>query len=154
MSLSGHSLPTRAGIAPVAGASCDRSTAVLGKRSATRSSGRIDPDLSLWRRIAADRPSRRPAVLAALLRWRHRGPFPALWRDIARVSTESVVLREGFERYSPVLRDADKRWRGRPLSCDISTDDTRNDLPSVRLIDRDGRAVEPCQAGAADLPRP
>ena len=53
--------------------------------------------------------ARRPKLLAALLRWRHRGTFLTLWHDIARVSTESVVLRQGFERYSPVLRDDDKR---------------------------------------------
>jgi DNA-binding CsgD family transcriptional regulator len=47
-----------------------------------------------------------------------------------------------------------QHWRGRPLSCDISTDDTRHDLPSVRRIDRDCRAVESCPAGADDLPRP
>ena len=56
--------------------------------------------------------ARRPKLLAALLRWRHRGTFLALWHDIARVSTESVVLRQGFERYSPVLRDDDKRSPG------------------------------------------
>ena len=55
---------------------------------------------------------RRPTLLAALLRWRHRGTFLALWHDIALVSTESVVLRQGFERYSPVLRDDDKRSPG------------------------------------------
>ena len=53
--------------------------------------------------------ARRPALLAALLRWRHRGTFLTLWHDIARVSTDSVVLRQGFERYSPVLRDDDNR---------------------------------------------
>ena len=51
-------------------------------------------------------------LLAALLRWRHRGTFLALWHDIARVSTKSVVLRQGFERYSPVLRDEDQRSPG------------------------------------------
>ena len=56
--------------------------------------------------------ARRPKLLAALLRWRHRGTFLTRWHDIARVSTESVVLRRGFERYSPVLRDDDKRSPG------------------------------------------
>ncbi len=36
----------------------------------------------------------------------------------------------------------------------MSTEDTRKDLPSVRLIDRDGRAVEPCEPGGDDLARP
>jgi hypothetical protein len=31
---------------------------------------------------------------------------------ISRVSTQSVVLRQGFQRYSPVLRDDDKRSAG------------------------------------------
>jgi hypothetical protein len=46
------------------------------------------------------------------VRWRHRGTFLALWHDVARVSIDSVVLRQGFERYSPVLRDNDKRSAG------------------------------------------
>ncbi len=56
--------------------------------------------------------ARRPKLLAALLRWRHRGTFLALWHDITHVSTGSVVLRQGFERYSPVLRDDDRRSGG------------------------------------------
>jgi hypothetical protein len=56
--------------------------------------------------------ARRPKLLAALLRWRHRGTFLALWQDIAHVTTESVSLRQGFERYSPVLRDDDRRSPG------------------------------------------
>jgi hypothetical protein len=49
--------------------------------------------------------ARRPAVLAALLRWRHRGTFLTLWDDVARIGAESVTLRAGFNRYSPILRD-------------------------------------------------
>ncbi|MGY4646559.1 PRC-barrel domain-containing protein [Mycobacterium sp. URHB0021] len=56
--------------------------------------------------------ARRPKLLAALLRWRHRGTFLALWHDIANVSAESVGLRQRFERYSPVLRDDDQRSSG------------------------------------------
>ena len=52
--------------------------------------------------------ARRPTLLAALLRWRHRGAFLTLWQDIAHVSAESVWLRQGFQRYSPVLRDDDR----------------------------------------------
>lgn len=51
--------------------------------------------------------ARRPAVLSALLRWRHRGTFLALWPDIQRIDTDSVTLRAGYSRYSPVLRDDD-----------------------------------------------
>ena len=53
--------------------------------------------------------ARRPKLLATLLRWRHRGTFLALWHDIARVNGKSVLLRQGFQRYSPILRDDDKR---------------------------------------------
>ena len=48
---------------------------------------------------------RRPAALAALLRWRHRRTFLALWDDVARVEAESVFLRDGFRRYAPALRN-------------------------------------------------
>jgi hypothetical protein len=48
-----------------------------------------------------------PALLAALLRWRHRGTFLADWDDVARVGSELVRLRAGYTRYSPVLRNAD-----------------------------------------------
>jgi hypothetical protein len=51
--------------------------------------------------------ARRPAVLAALLRRRHRGTFLTLWDDIAQIGAESVSLRDGFHRYSPILRDDD-----------------------------------------------
>jgi hypothetical protein len=46
-----------------------------------------------------------PAMLAALLRWRHRGTFLAAWEDVARVDEDRVVLRPQYTRYSPVLRD-------------------------------------------------
>jgi hypothetical protein len=49
----------------------------------------------------------RPAVLAALLRRRHRGTFLALWDDIGRIDADCVSLRDGFHRYSPILRDDD-----------------------------------------------
>ena len=51
--------------------------------------------------------ARRPAVLAALLRRRHRGTFLTLWGDIARIDAESVTLRNRFHRYSPILHDDD-----------------------------------------------
>ena len=43
-------------------------------------------------------------MLAALLRWRHRGTFLAGWEDVARVATDRSRLRPGYTRYSPVLR--------------------------------------------------
>ncbi|MGV0792720.1 hypothetical protein [Mycolicibacterium sp. XJ1819] len=44
-----------------------------------------------------------PRVLAALLRWRHRGTRLVLWNDVARVDTDAVTLRPGFKSYSPAL---------------------------------------------------
>jgi sporulation protein YlmC with PRC-barrel domain len=51
--------------------------------------------------------ARRPALLAAILRWRHRGTFLVLWDDIARVDDETVRLHANFGRYSPTLPDDD-----------------------------------------------
>ncbi|MEH3132617.1 MAG: PRC-barrel domain containing protein [Mycolicibacterium neoaurum] len=48
---------------------------------------------------------RRPAALAALLRWRHRGTFLALWRDLHVIDDSGIVLRDGFDRYSAVLKE-------------------------------------------------
>ena len=48
-----------------------------------------------------------PVMLAALLRWRHRGTFVAAWEDVARIESDLVRLRPAYTRYSPVLRDAD-----------------------------------------------
>jgi hypothetical protein len=48
-----------------------------------------------------------PVILAALLRWRHRGTFVAAWEDVARVGSDLVRLRPGYTRFSPVLRDVD-----------------------------------------------
>jgi hypothetical protein len=45
-----------------------------------------------------------PRVLAALLRWRHRGTFLAAWEDVALVGTDRIKLRPGYSRYSAVLR--------------------------------------------------
>ena len=47
----------------------------------------------------------RPAVLAALLRFRHRGTFLTLWSDVDRVERDEVRLRGGAIRYSAVLRN-------------------------------------------------
>jgi sporulation protein YlmC with PRC-barrel domain len=48
-----------------------------------------------------------PVMLAALLRWRHRGTFLAAWDDVARIESDLVRLRAGYTRYSAVLREAD-----------------------------------------------
>jgi hypothetical protein len=56
-----------------------------------------------WERSEADAP----AMLAALLRWRHSSTFLAAWDDVARVGSDLVRLRPGYTRHSPVLRNAD-----------------------------------------------
>ncbi len=48
-----------------------------------------------------------PVMLAALLRWRHRGTFLAARDDVARVGSDLVTLRTGYTRYSAVLRSTD-----------------------------------------------
>jgi len=53
-----------------------------------------------YERSAADAP----VMIAALLRWRHRGTFVAAWDDIARISSDLVKLRSDYTRYSPALR--------------------------------------------------
>lgn len=50
---------------------------------------------------------RQPRMLAALLRWRHRGTFLAAWDDIARVGADKITVRPGYTRYSAALRDSD-----------------------------------------------
>jgi hypothetical protein len=49
--------------------------------------------------------SGQPSALAALLRWRHRATFLAVWSDIAWLGPDSVGLRRGYRTYSPVLPD-------------------------------------------------
>ncbi len=44
-----------------------------------------------------------PWVLASLLRWRHRGTFLALWRDVDDVTSTRLTLQPEATRYSPVL---------------------------------------------------
>ncbi|MGE2691078.1 PRC-barrel domain-containing protein [Mycolicibacterium pulveris] len=48
-----------------------------------------------------------PKMIAALLRWGHRGTFLAAWEDIARLSNDHVTLRPGYTRYTAALRDAE-----------------------------------------------
>jgi len=47
-----------------------------------------------------------PALIADVLRWRARGSFLVLWRDLGSLSGDVVVLREGAVRYSPKLGDS------------------------------------------------
>jgi sporulation protein YlmC with PRC-barrel domain len=48
-----------------------------------------------------------PVMLAALLRWRHRGTFLAAWEDVARIGSDQVKLRSGYTRYSATLASSD-----------------------------------------------
>lgn len=48
--------------------------------------------------------ARRPALLAAVLRWRHRGTFLTLWSDVSTVGVDGIVVRDGYQRYSALLR--------------------------------------------------
>jgi hypothetical protein len=50
------------------------------------------------------RQATRPRPLAALLRWRHRGTFLALWPDIADVTGNQIRLSGDARKYSPVLQ--------------------------------------------------
>ncbi len=59
----------------------------------------ISPRTRVYERSAA----KAPMVLAALLRWRHRGTFLAGWEDVARVATDHATLRP---RLHPVLPGA------------------------------------------------
>lgn len=40
----------------------------------------------------------RPVLLAALLRWMHRGSFLVEWGQVQRIDDDRVTLRAGFER--------------------------------------------------------
>lgn len=48
--------------------------------------------------------ARRPAALAALMRWRHRGAFLTLWTDLESVCADRITVRDGYQRYSALLR--------------------------------------------------
>jgi sporulation protein YlmC with PRC-barrel domain len=45
----------------------------------------------------------RPAIIAHLLRWMHRGSFLVEWHDIARIDDRRVVLRADYERKAASL---------------------------------------------------
>jgi hypothetical protein len=49
------------------------------------------------------RSVRAPALIAAFVRWRHRGAFLVLWEDVAEIRPDGVRLRDGYHRYSPML---------------------------------------------------
>lgn len=44
-----------------------------------------------------------PAVVSAILRWRHRGTFLAAWADVGRIDDYSVTLRPDYQRHSARL---------------------------------------------------
>jgi sporulation protein YlmC with PRC-barrel domain len=46
-----------------------------------------------------------PLMLAALMRWRHRGTFLAEWQDVARVGSDALTLRSGFTRHPAALHN-------------------------------------------------
>lgn len=48
----------------------------------------------------------RPALLAALIQWIHRGSFFVAWPSIASLHPHRVQLRAGYEREDPRLPDA------------------------------------------------
>jgi hypothetical protein len=48
-----------------------------------------------------------PPVLAALLRWRHRGTFLASWGDVAHLGDDKITLHPDYTRYSAVLHGED-----------------------------------------------
>ena len=50
------------------------------------------------------RDEQRPALLAHLLRRRHRGTFLVQWPDVVAVEEGSVRLRASYRRWSPMLR--------------------------------------------------
>ena len=52
-----------------------------------------------------------PAGIARYLRWRERGAFLVLWRDLQSVTEEAVTLQPGYERYSPMLPPSAKELR-------------------------------------------
>ena len=54
-----------------------------------------------------------PWPLAQLLRRRERGAFLVLWRDIAELSTDGVLLRPGAQRWSAALPPSRRRGTGR-----------------------------------------
>ena len=48
---------------------------------------------------------RRPAALAALLRWRHRGTFLTLWTDLHTVCADRVTVRDDGAGIPPAFHD-------------------------------------------------
>jgi hypothetical protein len=46
---------------------------------------------------------RSPWIIAAAVRWRHRGSFLVAWEDIERLDPKQVRLRAGLRRLSPEL---------------------------------------------------
>ena len=47
-----------------------------------------------------------PAGIAQYLRWRERGAFLVLWKDVQSVADDRITLRPGYGRYSPRLPES------------------------------------------------
>jgi hypothetical protein len=52
-----------------------------------------------------------PAGIARYLRWRERDAFLVLWSDVRSVTEDSITLRPGYRRYSPMLPASQKGER-------------------------------------------
>lgn len=50
---------------------------------------------------------RSPWVVAAIVRWRHRGTFLVAWHDVERISPGLVHLVAGFEKLDPTLDEGE-----------------------------------------------
>jgi sporulation protein YlmC with PRC-barrel domain len=50
--------------------------------------------------------ARSPWLVAGVLRRLHRGTFLVRWADVVEVGSTRLVLRDGFERWSPLLPEA------------------------------------------------
>lgn len=44
-----------------------------------------------------------PWLIATIAAWRHRGTFLAAWDDVARIGSDHITLRAGYDRKSPAL---------------------------------------------------
>lgn len=46
---------------------------------------------------------RAPAGIARFLRWRERGSFLVLWKDVESVTERGLKLRPNYSRYTPAI---------------------------------------------------
>lgn len=54
----------------------------------------------------ARRDMNSPAIIMRYMAWRERGAFLVLWQDLTSISSDTVILRAGYTRYSPTLVDS------------------------------------------------